>query len=223
MEMGRKAVIASLEMQPRQTLYRMICQSATCRASKGYSLAWLEHFKGRLWIYDQLDQVDAERILGMAHFAAHELGASDIVIDSLTKVGIGRDNYEKQAEFVNRLQWCAKKWNIHVHLVCHMRKPSQDSGKASKFDIRGAAEISDLADNVYVISRNHQKEEELIKKEMGMDYNEDVINRPCATLAIEKNRDYGHQRKFGLWFDRASGAYKESDGARLKPLHLEVK
>lgn len=222
MENGRKAVVASLEMQPKQTLYRMICQSATCKASAGYSMAWLEHFAGRLFIYDQLDRVDVDRILAMCHYAAHELDAKDIVIDSLTKCGVGRDDYTKQAEFVDRLQWCAKKWNVHIHLVCHMRKPSQEGGKASKFDIRGAAEITDLADNVYVITRNHRKEEEIAKRDMGFDYNEELVNMPCCSLSIEKNRDYGHQRKFGLFFDRASGAYIETESARVRPLNLEV-
>lgn len=222
---GRKACIASLEMQPKQTLYRMICQSATCKAAAGYCSAWLKYFTGSLYIYDQLDKVDVDRVLGMAHFAAHSLGCSDIVIDSLTKCGVGREDYTKQAEFVDRLQWCAKKWNVHIHLVAHMRKPSQDNQKSGKYDIRGASEISDLADNVYVVSRNFAKEEVVHLVEAGAaidDKMQKMLQSPDATLAVAKNRDYGEQRTFNLWFHKESGAYKESEKAPLKALHLEV-
>jgi len=218
---GRKACIASLEMQPKQTLYRMVCQSATCKASKGYSLAWLKHHTGSLYIYDQLDKVDTDRILGMAHYAAHVLGCSDIVIDSLTKCGVGRDDYTKQAEFVDRLQWCAKKWNVHIHLVAHMRKPSEGS-KQDKYSIRGASEISDLADNVYIIERNFRKEEQVELMDSGREFNQEVVDQACCQLIVAKNRDYGEQKKFGLWFDRESGYYRESESIRMNPLHLEV-
>jgi twinkle protein len=46
---GRRAVIASLEMHPKQTIYRMICQSATCKASREYSLKWMERFRGKFF------------------------------------------------------------------------------------------------------------------------------------------------------------------------------
>jgi twinkle protein len=219
MSQGRVATIASLEMHPRQTLYRMICQSATCKASREYSLKWLAYFKDKLWIYDQLDSIASDRILGMAHYAAHELGSKDIVIDSLTKCGVGRD-YEAQAKFVDRLQWCAKRWNVHVHLVCHMRKAGDANHKNGKNDIRGAAEISDLADNVYILRRNKTKEKQLELQAMSLPYDEELILKPCAILAQEKNRDHSIETEFGLYYDMKSGQYSGMDG-RLMP-HLEV-
>jgi len=220
MKQGRIATIASLEMQPKQTLYRMICQSATCRAGRNYSLKWLDHFKDKLWIYDQLDSVATDRILGMAHYAAHELKAKDIVIDSLTKCGLSRDDYAKQAQFVNQLQWCAKRWDVHIHLVCHMRKPSAPGHKSNKNDIRGAAEITDLADNVFILRRNKVKEKHLEMRDLGKEYNVDILSQPCAILAIEKNRDYGHEGEFGLFFDKKSGCYKNSESQPLIPLDV---
>jgi len=215
----QKAAIASLEMQPKQTLYRMICQSATCKASRDYSLRWLNKLTSQLWIYDQLDTVSVNRILGMAHYAAHELKVDHLVIDSLTKCGVGRD-YEKQAAFVDRLQWCAKTWGIHIHLVCHMRKSDTSAHKEGKNDIRGAAEITDLADNVFILRRNKVKEKAVELMNMGKEFDQDKIDHPCAILAIEKNRDYGHETEFGLWHDRVSGHFRSSDGDRLMPLDV---
>jgi len=213
---GEKAVIASLEMPPRETIYRMICQSATCKASRGYCLKWIEYFKQKLFIYDELDRVDVDRILGMCHFSAHELGMNHIVIDSLTKCGVGRDDYAKQATFVDRLQWCAKTWNVHIHLVCHMRK----SDNTGKNDIRGAAEITDLADNVFILDRNREKEKEIEKEQYGAVPNEKITNQADAYLKLAKNREFGHEKDFCLWFDKSSGVYKGSSCEPVRALAL---
>ena len=213
---GEKAVIASLEMPPRETIYRMICQSATCKASRDYCLRWIEYFKQSLFIYDELDRVDVDRILGMCHFAAHELGLNHIVIDSLTKCGVGRDDYAKQAMFVDRLQWCAKTWNVHIHLVCHMRK----SDNTGKNDIRGAAEITDLADNVFILDRNRDKEKEMEKATFGEVPNQKIADQADAYLKLAKNREFGHEKDFCLWFDQSSGVYKSSHSEPLRALAL---
>ena len=219
MEQGRKAVIASLEMHPKQTLYRMICQAATCKASEGYCRKWLDAYTGKLWIYDQLDTVSIERILGMAHYSAHELGAKDIVIDSLTKCGLSRDDYAAQAKFVDRLQWCAKKWDVHIHLVCHMRKGNGERS-SGKSDIRGAAEITDLADNVYILKRNKAKEHEQQKKDKNQKFEEKFLEQPDAILSQQKNRDYGFEYEYGLYFDISSGLYKSSQAEYMKPVEV---
>lgn len=211
MNQGQKSVIASLEMSPKETLYRMICQSATCKASRGYSLSWLNYFTGKMWIYDELDRVDTNRILGMAHYAAHELGVNHIVIDSLTKCGVGRDDYASQAKFVDKLQWCAKTWNVHVHLVCHMRK-SDTNGKN---DIRGAAEITDLADNVYVLNRNKNKENAISAQLAGQPFKQEVLEQADAYLEVAKNRKFGEEPTFALWYDKRSGIYTGSKGEPL--------
>ena len=216
LENGEQALIASLEMPPRETIYRMICQSATCKASRAYCLKWIEHFRGKLFIYDELDRVDINRILGMCHYAAHELGLNHVVIDSLTKCGVGRDDYAKQAAFVDRLQWCAKTWDIHIHLVCHMRK-SDSTGKS---DIRGASEITDLADNVFILDRNRVKEKEMDKANYGQVPDEKISNQGDAYLKLVKNRQFGFEKDFVLWFDLNSGVYKDAKNSPLRPLEL---
>lgn len=215
---GRKACIASLEMHPEQTLFRMVNQSATCKASVAYGDKWQKHHEGKLYIYDRLERINTNSVLGMAHYAANVLGCNDIVIDSLTKCSVGRDA-DKQAEFVDQLQWCVKRWNVHVHLVAHMRKP--DKGERSgKYSVRGAAEITDLADNVYIVTRNRKKEAEIHNKMAGLDYNADILAMPDAWFEVAKNRDYGEEKSFGLWLDHVSGVYKESEHAPLHPLTL---
>jgi twinkle protein len=206
---NQKAVIASLEMSPVETLYRMACQAADCKPAPDYCESFCLHHDQKLWIYDQQDSVEWSRILGLIYYSAKELGAHHIVLDSLTKCGLTRDDYAQQARFIDRLQWAAKNTGIHIHLVAHMRK-GQEGHKQGKFDIRGAAEISDLADNVFVLSRNFAKEAEARKRREGMVADDDKLRQPCAFLQLEKNRHYGELANWGLWFDPKSLKYREA-------------
>ena len=117
-----RVVIASLEMLPAQTLYRMSCQFAGCRPDPKFSRRVVESMDGKLWLYDQQDTINPLRIMAMILYCAKELKADHIVIDSLLKCGISEDDYKGQKDFVDRLQWLAKSNGIHIHLVCHMRK-----------------------------------------------------------------------------------------------------
>jgi len=216
MNQDEKVLIASLEMSPQETLSRMINQSATCKASREYSNSWIKHFTGSLWVYDELDRVQTKRILGMAHWAANELGITHIVIDSLTKCGVGRDDYTEQAKFVDRLQWCAKTWNINIHLVCHMRK----SERVGKNDIRGAAEITDLADNVYIITRNKTKEEQVSAQLANRPYKQEILDQADCYLEVAKNRKYGEEPTFGLYYNKISGNYANSKFNQSKALDV---
>lgn len=195
----RRAIVASLEMKPTQTLARMINQYAGCFASPQFALEILDKFSGRLFIYDQLDTVEMDKILGMCHYAAQKLDVKDIVIDSLIKCGVGRENYEAQAKFVDRLQWCAKTWGVHIHLICHMRKTDKEETRPGKYDVRGASEIVDLADNLFIVWRNKPKEKEFDKMQAGREHNPEILMQPDTFLDIAKNRHGGKEKLIGLW------------------------
>lgn len=222
---GQRACIASLEMKPIQTLYRMCRQSATCHPAIIYAKEWACYHENKLFIYDQLDSVASEKILGLAHYCAKSMGLDHLVIDSLTKCGISRDDYAAQAKFVDRLQWAAKTFNIHIHLVCHMRKASDDYHKSGKFDIRGAAEIADLADNIFILERNKFKEEATDKQEKHMpltDREEQALLQPDNFLSVAKNREYGEEKRFGLWYHEASRLFLAAESDRPVPLMFNV-
>lgn len=208
------ALIASLEMKPVETLYRMARQMCGGMFEAVYMDEFCYQLEGRLWIYDQLDSVASERILGLIHYAANELKVDHIVIDSLTKCGLSRDDYTQQAKFVDRVQWAAKRHNVHIHLVCHMRKGNDENSRPGKFDIRGAAEISDLADNVLVVYRNKPKEEAARKRYHGMmltKHEEAELKKPDSFLRVDKNRANGEEESFGLWFHQGAMQFLPSD------------
>lgn len=208
------ALIASLEMKPVETLYRMARQMRGGMFGHEYLDEFMAGLEGKLWIYDQLDSVQSDRILGLIHYAASELKTDHIVIDSLTKCGLSRDDYAVQARFVDRIQWAAKRHNVHVHLVCHMRKGNDENTRPGKFDIRGAAEISDLADNVLVIYRNKPKEEAQKKRESGQMLSraeEMELSKPDTILRVDKNRANGEEASFGLWYHQGAMQFLATD------------
>lgn len=215
----QSALIASLEMPPRQTLYRMACQSAMCKPGVDYARRWAQSLEGNLFIYDQLDSIASERILGLVHYSAKELGVDHVVIDSLVKCGLSRDDYAVQAKFVDRLQWAAKQYQINVHLVCHMRKGDDEKRSGGKFDVRGAAEITDLCDNLFILHRNKSKEQLQNKldsnpNKLPTETEQAKLEQPDAFLKVEKNRWFGIEKNYGLWFDPSSQQYVPRDDRR---------
>lgn len=211
---SQTALVASLEMRPEETLYRMARQMAGGVVDPDYVMQFVGALTGRLWIYDQLDSVGAERVLGLVHYAANELKVDHVVIDSLTKCGLTRDDYSQQAKFIDKLQWAAKRHEIHIHLVAHMRKGNDEQTRPGKFDIRGAAEISDLADNVMVVYRNKPKEEAQRNRAAGrvLSRSEELaLSQPDTFLRVDKNRAGGDEESFGLWFHQGAMQFLGSD------------
>lgn len=224
----KKWLIASMEMKPAATMERMVKQVAgRSDPSPEYSDWFHDWSDGKLWIYDQLDTVQAERILGMVHYAAQELGVNHIIIDSLMKCGFkgSRDaQSSQQVDFVNRLCWAAKSENIHIHLVHHMRKGEgvkSEYIRPGKHDFRGAGEIVDLVDNALIIHRNKKKERAL--DGMPIDDPERAeIEQDCdATLECCKQRHgTGWEGIFKFWF-HDSQQYTPTADNRPIPYDIE--
>lgn len=221
----RRIAIASMEMPPAVTLYRMGCQAAGCAVSEAYYQKFSAWADPRIAIYDQLDSVPPERILGFVHYAAKKLGCAHIVIDSLMKCGIAKDDTNGEKEFVDHLQWAAKSLKTHVHLICHMRKPADEKEPSmpTKYTIRGAGEISDIADNVFIVHSNMRKKNLLQKRLTNTamtSADEEELTRPDQFLGIEKQRHAEFDMiRFGLWHNGYQ--FKSDDTHQRVEFNLE--
>lgn len=215
--------IASMEMPAGETLKTMVTQAAGCKPSRSFALDWLRSTPG--YIYDCIDKVPLERIMGLAYYAGAELGTDHFVIDSLTMCGVGRDDYEAQAEFVNHLRCAAKRHQMHIHLVCHMRKGENESSKVGKFDIRGAGEIADMADKVFIVQRNKDREVAKRRQEDKHPLSEKqadlLANGFDTVLRLEKNRQDGTERNWGFYFHKDSLQFVTQEGKAM-PLTGQV-
>jgi twinkle protein len=224
----KKIAIASLELSPVDTLHRMMYQAAGLSegsiVSENFARKFMDWADPNIAIYDQLDSVPPEKILGFVNYCAKELKCEHIVIDSLTKCGIAKDDTVSEKLFADKLQWAAKTLGCHVHLVCHMRKPQdgQEQRLPTKAAIRGASEISDLADNVFLVWQNMKKKTIMEKQIAGVELKESElaeVEKPDQILVVDKQRHGKWEGSVGLW-THASQQFLQ--GSSLKPKYFAL-
>lgn len=214
-----KCLVASLEMPIQKTGLRIIRQIAgNASPPKPFINNIIQWCDGRFWVYDQLDTVDPERIIGMCVYAFTELKMDHVIVDSLMKCGIPNKDTEKIQTFVDRLCWVAKSYGGHIHLVHHIRKGETEDTIPNKFDIKGAGEITDLVDNVVIVWKNKKKERRI---QAGEDVDKLDVD---GLLVVEKQRHgTGWEGNFGLWMDSPSQQFKGSPDARLEWFAIDAK
>jgi len=206
-----KILIASLEMQPAATIERMVKQAlGGAMPSRDYIKDFMDA-ADNMTLYDQIDTVQPNRILGMIHYAAQELGIKHFMIDSLVKCGISPEDYAKQKEFVDRLCWAAKTEDVHIHLVHHMRKGNKEGDDLDKFDVKGAGEITDLVDNVFIVQRNKFKEEK-IQNNIHVEPLE-----PDQIIRVVKQRHGEWEGKIALYFHKEANRFLSGPDSKHMP------
>jgi twinkle protein len=150
-------------------------------------------------MYDHVGAVEWRKLIAVMRYAVQHFRITQFVIDSLMKCVKGEDDYNAQKDFVNELCAFAAAHNVHVHLVHHVRKGESEHKAPGKFDIKGAGAITDQVDNVFIVWRNKQAEQE-------------GKGDPTCIVACEKQRNGEFEGKFGFWFDIDSQQYLEQKG-----------
>ncbi len=215
-----KVCIASFEMKPAKTLERMGRQYsgynpedpafAGSDEAKEELVKVYQDFKewtdGRLWLYDQQGTVTAKQVAAVVRYCAKEKGITHFFVDSLMKCVASEDDYNGQKMFVDELTAIARDHGIHIHLVHHIRKPTDESHKPSKYDYKGTGAITDQVDNVISVWRNKAKEK---KRDEGKQVED---KDPDALLICDKQRNGEWEGSIGLWFDKPSMQYVGGPG-----------
>lgn len=208
MSQGDSVCIASMEMKPKVTMARMCRQaSGTNIPSERFIREFHEWTTNKLWLYDQQSTVKFPKMLALARYCAtgvldsgKKVPIKHLIVDSLMKCGIKVDDYNIQKDFVDNLCAIAKDTQMHVHLVAHMRKSDSEFQQGDKMDIKGASEITDQVDNVFVLWRNKAKEDESVKANP----NEKIVQMSDAILSCRKQRHGEAEPKVALWFHKES-------------------
>ena len=210
-----KVLIASMEMLGSATVARMMRQaSGVSQPNRSFADRFVERTSDSVWIYDQVGTVKPDQILGMIHWSAEKLGVKHIMIDSLVKCGVDQEKNSPQRDFVDSLCSAAKEHKVHVHLVVHIRKPAQhgEFKMPTKFDIKGAGEITDLADNVLIISRNGKKEYMKMKGDSGFN-----PQSPDGYILCAKQRHGEWDGIWTFWWHEKSQQWISQQGAGAMP------
>jgi twinkle protein len=111
----------------------------------------------------------------------------------------------------------AMETGLHIHLVTHCRKPQTGEEKRpSKYDIRGAAAISDQVSNVITIWANKAKAAALEKDPMDIKAGAE----PDAVVAVEKQRNGEWEGAVKLWFHGPSLRFCDDRLSPVAPYEL---
>jgi len=210
----QKVMIASFEMKPKRTLFRMLRQFAgenidfprytdKARYLSALILRMRTFAHANLWLYDQQGTVTAQQVIAVSRYSAVELGVQHIFIDSLMKCVSGEDDYNAQKAFVDELTSLARDHNVHVHLIHHIRKLQSEEIKPNKNDIKGSGSISDQVDNVLMVWRNKKKEHDAQNGSV-----DPMI--PDAYLMCEKQRNGEAEDWYSLWYLKDSQQFVEN-------------
>jgi twinkle protein len=213
---GQRICIASFEMKPKRTLYRMLRQFSGENIEQPrlidksvYVTRLLARFGnfayGKLWFYDQQGTTSSQQVIAMARYCAVELGIQHVFIDSLMKCVTGEDDYNAQKSFVDELTSLARDHNIHIHLVHHIRKLGNEETMPSKSDIKGTGAIADQVDNVLMVFRNKKKEHQI---QAGQTPDPGT---PDAYLMCEKQRNGEAEDWYSLWYHRDSQQFLDNN------------
>jgi twinkle protein len=203
--------LASFEMKPAKTLERMGRQWTKQAIDDPQLLGDSDEFErliglyeqfrdwtnGKLWLYDRQGTVQWRQVCAVVRYCAKELRIRSFVVDNLMKCVAGEDDYNGQKAFVDELCAIARDYGVHIHIVHHVRKPSTEGKKPTKYDLKGTGSISDQVDNVILIWRDKAKEK--------LPAQSKVLTQPDSMLIVDKQRNgTGWEGCIGLWYDHQS-------------------
>lgn len=166
---------------------------------------WLE---GKLFLYNNNYGSKWQQLFADVKELVDKEGVQLIVLDNLMALQIDNyegDKYTQQTKFINDLKEYAKAKNVHVLLVCHPRKEGIFLRKES---ISGTADLTNLADSVFIIHRIGKD----FKQRAGEFFGKDKVIpylKYNSVIEVCKNRSMGV-------IDLLVGMYFEVESRRLK-------
>lgn len=156
---------------------------------------WL---RGKFFLYDSgvMDSDSIKDILEVFTYAVRRHGCCVFLADNMMTMQTETPSqalYEKQGEIAGRLKKFSRTMEAHVFLVAHPRKGAVKESD----DVSGNSEITDRADNVFIIDKLTEEE----KEEENFD----------TVLRITKNRFDGVLDNVKLCFDKSSRRLQSPD------------
>lgn len=166
---------------------------------------WID---GKLFLYNNSYGSKWEQLFNDIKELVEKEGVQLIVLDNLAALcidGYDSGTYANQTKFVLDVKEYAKQKNIHVVLVAHPRKQNDFLRKES---ISGTADLTNIADNVFLIHRVGKDFEKRAGEFLGA---EKVLPylQYSNVLEVAKNRQMGI-------VDHLVGMYFEMESRRLK-------
>lgn len=122
-------------------------------------LAKIENwYNGKIYCYDNRqiqENIENNYVINIIEEAIRNYNCKVFLIDNLMTCSFEnshiQDFYKAQSDFVGRLSYLTKAYDIHIHLVAHPRKTTGNI--ITQDDISGTSDTFKRADNVFCIER----------------------------------------------------------------------
>ena len=179
---GIKTFVISPEMPPKFTAQILTRQAA--RPAVPTAALWRQAsilIRDNFYISTIEDRLTPEVCLADMD-TAYAAGCRMFILDSITCIRTGHELHQ-QAEFADMLRgWTRSHADCYLVAVAHMRKPAgQFQTRLSRYDIRGAGEISDLAGHIWLLER----------KDPFNPRDTDYYGTFDSQIKVDKNRNTG--------------------------------
>lgn len=138
------------------------------------------------------DRLDNEKMFDTIHKAVKYDEISLVVLDNLMSINNEMsegDQFEKQKKFVARCQSLAKRYNVAVILICHMKKPPKNE-KVNEYTLFGSSMIPNYADNILYI-----------RKATGDDMEKLKSSKISGIIEVLKNREESELKEIYTVFE----------------------
>ncbi|WP_417793088.1 toprim domain-containing protein [Terasakiella pusilla] len=222
---GAKVCEASFEMSPEQNIKRMVRQSLNLkwdkddplatRPQKEQILSAFDWWEDQFYVFERVGKSNVDHMLSIFDYALRRYGCDTFIVDSLMRLGVGSEDYEGQEKAVYKLVNWAVENNVHVHLVAHARKTSNEKGYSrppTMNDIKGSQEIGANSPNAISVWRNRELENILAKPFHARTESEkEKAGKPPVLFWVLKQRNGDWEGKIGLWFNNGSYQYRTAE------------
>lgn len=198
---GYRVILFSGEMTPSRVKYWLSLQAAGrdgvevdpisplhYRLREGVQERLNAFFGDRLAVYNNDFGNDWETVASTIFEWTRENHADCVIIDNLMALNIpagNSDKYDIQSQIVKTLSSMAKQMNVHIHFICHPRK---SDGFLRKADISGTADLTNAADNVFMV---HRVNADFLTKVRTVYSKVEIPTGVGNVVEIMKNRDMG--------------------------------
>jgi replicative DNA helicase len=163
---------------------------------------WLNQ---KMFVYNNRYGNDMDVLFSMMEYCIKTKEVDVLILDNLMSIDIGSSDTNKnskQTEFIWKVKHFAEDTNTHVILVVHPRKTN--TGILRIDDISGTADLTNAADNVFLLHRVGFDFKRNAKAlfHWSDDYAMFQVNN---ILEVAKNRDLGVMDEMaGLYYDHSS-------------------
>ena len=213
MKQGKKICIASLEVKPERTLFRMSRQICGTNVpnDQDYNAAF-DWLRDKCCIFDFVGEVSHVKLLQIFEYAHKRYGVEVFLIDSFMMLDIPEDKTDPQKKFAQKICEFARKFGVHVHIVAHPRKTRSEEEMPNKMDVSGSVMLTNTVENVLIVWRNKTKEMAIEKYNRGQivfgddEYHkvEKARKAPDTCLICVKNKNGEWEGMVPLWFHKES-------------------